>query len=87
MTLHIESLIFSLENCSPLQSLHSVMVLYNSVYYLSLGVSIQVCSHVASSLFKGENSSAILTGKRINNYDALAETLKGLTINKAVYFN
>ena len=32
---------------------------------------------------QGETENAILTSERINNLDALAETLKGLTINNA----
>ena len=35
---------------------------------------------------QGYNANTILTRKRINNLDALAETLKGLTINDAVYY-
>ena len=35
---------------------------------------------------QGDNKNAILTSKRLNNSDALAETLKGLTINNARYY-
>ena len=36
---------------------------------------------------KGENANTILTSERLNNSDALAETLKGLTINDSGYYN
>ena len=36
---------------------------------------------------QGENANEILTSERLNNLDALAETLKGLIINEAVYYN
>ena len=36
---------------------------------------------------QGENANAILTSERLNNPDALAETLPGLTINHAGYYN
>ena len=35
---------------------------------------------------QGDNENAILTSERLNNADALAETLKGLTINDAGYY-
>ena len=52
MTLFTVSRIFSLENGSLLRSLQSIMVLKNSVYHSSLGVSVHARLHVASSLFK-----------------------------------
>ena len=36
---------------------------------------------------QGENANSILTSERMNNSDALAETLKGLTINDDGYYN
>ena len=36
---------------------------------------------------QGENENSILTSERLNNSDALAETLKGLTINVAIYYD
>ena len=35
---------------------------------------------------QGENGNAILTSERLNNLDALSETLKGLTINNVEYY-
>ena len=35
---------------------------------------------------QGENYNAILTSERLNNSDALAETLKVLTINEAGFY-
>ena len=35
---------------------------------------------------QGENENAILTSERLNNLDALVETLKGLTINDSGYY-
>ena len=34
---------------------------------------------------KGENENTILTADKLNNSDALSETLKGLTINDTAY--
>ena len=36
---------------------------------------------------QGENVNVIMTSERINNSDALSETLKGLTINDAGYYH
>ena len=36
---------------------------------------------------QGDNENAILTSERINNSDALVETLKLLTINDPGYYN
>ena len=34
-----------------------------------------------------KNANAIMTSERINDSDAMAETLKGLTINDTGYYN
>ena len=51
LTICIEYRILSLDNGSPLRSLKYVMVLNNTVYYLSLGLAMHTRLHVASSLF------------------------------------
>ena len=45
------------------------------------------CQSPVTTNTQRDNANAILTSERINNSDALAETLKRLTINNAVYYN
>ena len=45
------------------------------------------CQSPITTNTQGENSNAILMSEVINNLDALAETLKGLTSNDAAYYN
>ena len=44
------------------------------------------CQTTVTPNTQGENENAILTSERLNNLDALAGRLKGLTINKAGYY-
>ena len=45
------------------------------------------CQSPVTTNTQGENANEILTSERMNNLDALAETLKLLTINDAGYYN
>ena len=45
------------------------------------------CQPPVTTNIQGENANEILTSERINYLDALAETLKGLTINNAGYYH
>ena len=45
------------------------------------------CQSPITTNTQGENTNAILTSERINNSDALEETLKVLTINNTGYYN
>ena len=46
-----------------------------------------VCQSPVTTNKQGENANAILTSERLKNSDALAEMLKGLTVNDAGYYN
>ena len=45
------------------------------------------CQYPVTTSTQGDNVNTILTSKKLNNSDALAETLKGLTIKDAGYYN
>ena len=45
------------------------------------------CQSPVTTNTQEENANAILTSERLNNLDVLAETLKGLTISNAGYYN
>ena len=45
------------------------------------------CQSPITTNTQGENANAVLTSERLNNLDALEETLKYLKINDAGYYN
>ena len=45
------------------------------------------CQYPGTTNTQGKNANTILTSERLNNLDALVETLKWLTINDTRYYN